>query len=353
MHGSSPRPRSADGLGFSLYPVDTVPTAHGTRPAMPEDSIALLRLVKGFLAKDNVPDSHPDLEHRGQLRPARRGNGRYAGGPDPGGPPGGLRDADLPAQRRSGGEAGLLVRLRHGQPPGRWARSATPCSPTRRTGLAGTLTPAGLAFPRSSPWMAGTLVGHARPRPLHRRQERHLHVPGPVRQGRRPGLLEPVLKTVKVTLVRSATKKVDEYGVTAKAKGGSRLKVDYRPVLVRSGTLVAEQGHVPLVPAHRPGGASRSSRTAVRRGVICALAWLARGLAGTVAPASATTYGSRTPCSGCTTAIGASFAAVHEGSVRLWDVGVQWQRHRDAPASLQLDQPRRPGRAAPRPPTPR
>jgi hypothetical protein len=37
-----------------------------------------------------------------------------------------------------------------------------------------------------------------------------------------------------VTLVRSATSKVTELGATSKAKGGTRLTVDYRPVLVRS-----------------------------------------------------------------------------------------------------------------------
>ena len=41
-------------------------------------------------------------------------------------------------------------------------------------------------------------------------------------------------RTAKVTLATSATKKIDEYGVSRTAKGGSRLKVGAKPVLVKS-----------------------------------------------------------------------------------------------------------------------
>ena len=39
---------------------------------------------------------------------------------------------------------------------------------------------------------------------------------------------------VKITTARSATYKVGIYGTRTKIKGGSRLTVDYRPVMVRS-----------------------------------------------------------------------------------------------------------------------
>jgi hypothetical protein len=69
------------------------------------------------------------------------------------------------------------------------------------------------------------------------------------------------------------------------------------------------------------------SRTAVRRGVVCALAWLAV-LAGTAAPASASANDVRVTRAffGVHDRSGESYAAVHEGSVRLWDVGVRWEQ---------------------------
>ena len=67
------------------------------------------------------------------------------------------------------------------------------------------------------------------------------------------------------------------------------------------------------------------SRTAVHRGVLCALAWLAV-VAGTAAPASANDVRVTHAFFGVHDRSGASYAAVHEGSVRLWDVGVRWEQ---------------------------
>jgi hypothetical protein len=41
-------------------------------------------------------------------------------------------------------------------------------------------------------------------------------------------------RRVTVRVAKSATTRTTLYGVTARQKGGSALKVDYRPVLVRS-----------------------------------------------------------------------------------------------------------------------
>lgn len=69
------------------------------------------------------------------------------------------------------------------------------------------------------------------------------------------------------------------------------------------------------------------SRTAVRRGVVCALAWLAV-VAGTAAPATASANDVRVTHAffGVHDRSGESYALVHEGSVRLWDVGVRWEQ---------------------------
>ena len=49
-----------DAISLNLYPTGTIPLAHGrTRTSTPEDSMALLRTVRGLLAKDRVPSSIP------------------------------------------------------------------------------------------------------------------------------------------------------------------------------------------------------------------------------------------------------------------------------------------------------
>ncbi len=41
-------------------------------------------------------------------------------------------------------------------------------------------------------------------------------------------------RSARVKLAMSASKKVSQYGVATKARGGTKLKVGYQPVLVRS-----------------------------------------------------------------------------------------------------------------------
>src|SRR3954454_7884883 len=147
-----------DGLGFSLYPVDTVPAAHGTRPAMPEDSIALLRLVKGLLAKDKVPASIPLWNNEVNY-------GLHAGATA------GTPAAPIPAAR----QVAYLMRTyllnaaagvkrvywyaydMGALPSGGTLGNTLLTDPTDRP--AGTLTPAGRALSRIRTWMSGTLVG--------------------------------------------------------------------------------------------------------------------------------------------------------------------------------------------------
>jgi hypothetical protein len=59
--------------------------------------------------------------------------------------------------------------------------------------------------------------------------------------------------------------------------------------------------------------------------MVCALAWLAV-VVGTAAPATATDVRVTHAFFGVHDRSGASYAAIHEGSVRLWDVGVRWNQ---------------------------
>jgi hypothetical protein len=98
---------------------------------------------------------------------------------------------------------------------------------------AGTLLPAGLAFFRVQSWMRGTLVGTTTKRPCIRDKSGTYtclirYATGAGRVYWNPS------RSAKVRLVATATKKVDEYGVSSRVKGGATLKVDYRPVLVKS-----------------------------------------------------------------------------------------------------------------------
>jgi hypothetical protein len=224
--------RYADALGFSMYPVDTVPAAHGTRPAMPEDSIALLRLVKGFLKKDKVPAGMPlwNNEVNYGLHTAARA---------------GTAARPIPAARQvayvmrtyllnaaAGVKRVYWYAYDMGTLPGGGTLGNTLLTdPTNRA--AGILTPAGRALPRIRSWMTGTLVGTATKAPCATDRKGTYTCVIKYKKGVGRIYWNP-LRSVKVTLVRSATSKVTELGATSKAKGGTRLTVDYRPVLVRS-----------------------------------------------------------------------------------------------------------------------
>jgi hypothetical protein len=230
--GGKPVWKYVDGLGFSLYPVDTEPAGKGTRPATPEDSIKLLRLVKGFLAKDKVSPRMPlwNNEVNYGLRA-----GSEAGKPA----------KPIPAARQVAyvmrtyllnAAAGVKRVFWYSYDMGSFAGGKT-LGNTLLTNphhpAAGTLTPAGRAFTRIQTWMAGTLVGTRTNAPCAADRRGTYTCVVQYRKGVGRIYWNP-RKTVTVTLVRSATSRTTELGVTAKTKGGSRLRVDYRPVLVRS-----------------------------------------------------------------------------------------------------------------------
>ena len=250
----------------------------------------------------------------------------------------------------AGREAGLLVRLRHGRrcPGGGTLGNTLLTDPTDRA--AGTLTPAGRAFPRIRSWMAGTLVGTPDKAPCAADRKGTYTCLVAVQEGRRPHLLEPA---------EDGEGDAGEVGdlegrpSSGRPPGQGRDQAQGRTTGRCWCGPHASRGPRVTYPGLRIDlGGLEMSRTAVRRGVLCALAWLAV-VAGTAAPGvGEPTSASPTRSSVCTTGPAASYAAVHEGSVRLWDVGVRWQRGRDRAAATTLDPPRpagrqRPGRARP------
>jgi Beta-galactosidase len=231
--GGDPISSYVDALSFNLYPVDRYPLTDPTRPGTPEDSMALLAQVRSILAGDGVPGSLPvwDTEInygmkwgsnggkpsdpiaesvqvayviRTYLLNAARGVKRvdwYA--------------YDMGELANTGGTLGNTLLT----------------DPTDRA--AGTLTAAGEAFSRVQGWMNGTLVGTTSKRPCIKDKLGTYTCTIRYTSGTGRVCWNPYA-TAKVTLVKSARNKFTEYGVKSPVVGGSKLKVDYRPVLVKS-----------------------------------------------------------------------------------------------------------------------
>jgi hypothetical protein len=98
---------------------------------------------------------------------------------------------------------------------------------------AGTLTAAGRAFTRIQAWMKGTLVGTTTKKPCI--ADRHGTYTCTVHYATGVGRIYWNPKTTAtVHVVSSATRKVNELGTASRISGGSTLKVNYKPVLVKS-----------------------------------------------------------------------------------------------------------------------
>jgi hypothetical protein len=218
-----------DAISLNLYPTETIPLPHGrTRASMPEDAIALLRLVRGLLAHDKVPSSIPIWNTE-----INYGIGR------------GVPSTPIPDARQVAYvmRTFLLNAARGvkrvdwyaydmGELPGGGTLGNTLLTdPTDRT--AGRLTPAGVAFTRIQGWMRGTMVGTATKQPCI--TDKHGTYTCTIRYAHGVGRVywNP-FKRATVRLVNSARTKVNEFGGSTKAKGGAKLTVTYRPVLVKS-----------------------------------------------------------------------------------------------------------------------
>jgi hypothetical protein len=228
--GGKPVWRYVDAISLSLYPLDVY--THPNHPGTPEDSMALLKTVRGILAKDKVPSSLPiwNTEINYGLR--------YGGN-------GGKAAAPISSRR----QVAYLMRtylLNAAQGVKRvdWYAydmdSRGALGPLGNTLLtdpadrpAGDLLPAGRAFTRVQQWMHGTMVGTASKRPCI--VDRHGTYTCLIKYAKGVGRVywNPY-RSAKVRLVNSATRKVSELGRTSKAHGGARLKVNYQPILVKS-----------------------------------------------------------------------------------------------------------------------
>lgn len=230
--GGKPVWKYLDVISLNLYPIDII----DGRPATPEDSMTLLGQVRALLAKDRVPSTIPvwDTEINYGMRTGALGGTSAAPIPDA------LQVAYLMRT--------YLLNAAQGIGRVDWYAYDMGNQPAERGGLplgntlltdsadraAGTLTPAGLAFTRVQQWMKGTLIGTTRARPCA--ADKHGTYTCLVRYAKKRygRIYWNPYGTGKVTLVASARHAYSEFGVARRVKGGSKLKVNYAPVLVRS-----------------------------------------------------------------------------------------------------------------------
>jgi hypothetical protein len=218
-----------DAISLNLYPTETIPLRHGrTRTSTPEDSMVLLKTVRGLLAKDRVPSSIPIWNTEvnygmGSGVPATPiSNARQVAYV--------MRTFLLNAAR--GVKRVDWYAYDMGELPGGGTLGDTLLTdPTDRT--AGRLTPAGVAFTRIQGWMHGTLIGTATKRPCI--TDKHGTYTCTITYAHGVGRVywNP-FKRATVRLPHTAKTKVNEFGASSKAKGGAKLTVTYTPVLVKS-----------------------------------------------------------------------------------------------------------------------
>jgi hypothetical protein len=223
-----------DAITFNLYPMDTYPTASGTRPGTPEDSIRLLNLTRVILYSDGMPTTVPIWNT--EINYGMRGGGTGAAVPIP-------EDLQMAYVMRT-----YLLNAAQGVKRVNWyaydmgnlppAEGGAPLGNTLLTDpdqrSTAPLTDAGHAFGRIQQWMAGTMVGTATGRPcardLHGTYTCLIKYPS----GGVGRVYWNPYSTAQVKLVASAKTLEDEYGTTMQVTGGQPLTVDYAPVLVRS-----------------------------------------------------------------------------------------------------------------------
>jgi polysaccharide biosynthesis protein PslG len=220
--------RYVNAIALNLYPTDRVATRTGLRPSIPEDSIALLNAVRARLAKVRVPASIPVWDTE-----INYGMGRAA------------TVVPIPESRQVANVMRTyLLNAAQGVARVNWYAydmgilstggtlgNTLMTDPSDRA--AGTLTPAGVAFTRVQGWMKGVMVGTTTQRPCI--TDRHGTYTCLIRYAHGVGRVywNPFHGS-KVRLASSASKKINQYGVASKARGGARLKVTYMPVLVKS-----------------------------------------------------------------------------------------------------------------------
>jgi hypothetical protein len=218
-----------DVISLNLYPTPTVATSTGgTRPATPEDSMALLSSMRGMLAQANVSPSIPVWNTE-----INYGMGASA------------TTVPISVDRQVAYVMRTyILNAAQGVRRVNWYAYDMGTLPTGGTlgntlltdpdeRAAGILTPAGVAFTRVQNWLNGTMIGTTTKQPCI-----------PDENGTYTCLIKYAngvgriywnpYQSARVRLVNSASKKIDEYGASTKVTGGTKLKVNYMPVLVKS-----------------------------------------------------------------------------------------------------------------------
>jgi hypothetical protein len=226
-----------DAISLQLYPLDTYPTSSGTRPGTPEDSMAILARARTLLAKDHVPSSFPIWDTEVNYGMKSGGSGGTSAVPISNdlqvayvmrtyllNAAQGIRRVEWYAY-----DMGNLPADKGGTPLGNTLLT-DPDPSVRSQGL---LTPAGLAFTRVQGWLDGTLIGTTSKQPCITDKNGTYTCTIRYASGMGRVYWNPY-HHARVTVVKSARKAVDEYGVRSSVTGGSRLKVTYKPVLVKS-----------------------------------------------------------------------------------------------------------------------
>ncbi len=222
--------RWTDVMSLNLYPLDKYGTTVGT----PEKSMELLKKARTILGFGGLPSTFPIWNteiNYGMPTGSAGGTGALA----------------IPTQlqasyvlrtlllnaangvRRVDWYAYDLRFLANGRTLGN-TRLVDPANTTN-----GQVTLAGKAFNLAQAWLlGGTLKGASRTaKPCAKDSAGTYTCVIAYKRGVRRVYWNPT-KKVTVTTARSATFKVGVYGTRTKLKGGSTLKVDYRPVMVRS-----------------------------------------------------------------------------------------------------------------------
>jgi hypothetical protein len=222
--------RWTDVVSLNLYPLDR----YGTKVGTPEKSMELLKKARKILGFGGLPATFPIWNteiNYGMPTGSAGGTGALA----------------IPAQRQASYvlrtlllNAANKVRrvdwyaydlryLANGRTLGN-TRLVDPADTTN-----GQVTLAGKAFNLAQAWLlGGRLKGTSRTaKPCAKNSAGTYTCVIAYRGGVRRVYWNPT-KKVRVTTARSATFKVGIYGARTKVKGGSTLKIDYRPVMVRS-----------------------------------------------------------------------------------------------------------------------
>jgi hypothetical protein len=225
--GGRPVCKYVDAFALNLYPMAT----YDSRPGVPEDSMTLLAKSRLRLARAGWPEGTPiwvtEVNYGLQ--------GTHETGPLTAEPISDARQAAYVIRTWVLDAAHKIKRVFWYS----WDMAAASDGGARgNTLLTETsdhtqLTLAGKAFELVQTWLHGTLVGHGKRSPCV--TDTHGTYTCLVKYARGAGRIywNP-MRTAAVRLVKSARSLQDQSGQTHRIKGGTAIKVGYRPVLVRS-----------------------------------------------------------------------------------------------------------------------